>query len=279
MAYINPPENTESLKTFKKRLYGVLHAMTTVECRPPDLRVTQEHPSIPWEKVWRNLHHASISERLKSTWYIVIHEIVPTNERLAAIRLADTDRCTLCGKLDSLSRRITECGEGHIIWNWTRARIAALLRMDPRQIPAEWTLRPTFHFWPPQKHAAMIWIIAHQVAYRMQTQKRLSLLDFTDFLRRTRWKAYNQTARRHTAGNYLDVLKGPIPQVGKYNTNAESRRKHPQRRQTGGRGHHPLAPRQRKETKRSHLLRHERESRTTDLKTPRTQKQEPSKHM
>jgi hypothetical protein len=30
-AYIKPPENIESLKTFKKRLYRVLYAIATVE--------------------------------------------------------------------------------------------------------------------------------------------------------------------------------------------------------------------------------------------------------
>jgi len=47
MAYIKPPENTESLKTFNKRLYGLLHAMTTFEHTPPDLLVIQKHSSIP----------------------------------------------------------------------------------------------------------------------------------------------------------------------------------------------------------------------------------------
>jgi hypothetical protein len=127
-------------------VYGMLHAMATVESGTPGLLVTPKHPSIPWERVWSNLHHASISERLKSTWYTVIHEIVPTNERMAAINLADRDRFTLCAKLVSLPHRITECGERPIIWNWTRAGVAAEFRMDPRHMPEEWTMRSNFHF-------------------------------------------------------------------------------------------------------------------------------------
>ena len=91
----------------------------------------------------------------------MIHNIIPRKERLAAIHLADTDRCTVCGKRDSLSHRITEWGEGPIIWNWTRARITTMLRTDPCHIPAEWKIRRTYHFWPPQKYAAFVWIIAH----------------------------------------------------------------------------------------------------------------------
>ena len=167
-------------------------------------------------------------------------------------------------------------------------------------------MRQTFHFRPPQKHAAVVWIIADLVAYRMQTQKGLSLLDYTDFLRRARWKAYKQPddtqqAITWTVFNPLNAelnptchllallgdhhihhvsrirVKGPPP-VGKHNTNTESRRKHPKRRQTGGENN-PSPLRQQKGTKRSHLLHHAKNSRTTDLKVPRTQKQEPNKHV
>jgi hypothetical protein len=50
------------------------------------MRIALKHPCIPWALVGTNLHKACVSETLKSTWYAVIHEIVPTNERLATIR-------------------------------------------------------------------------------------------------------------------------------------------------------------------------------------------------
>jgi len=45
-------------------------------------------------------------------WYIVIHDIVPTNERLHAIRLVESDRCRHCGRRDTLVHGLTECNEG-----------------------------------------------------------------------------------------------------------------------------------------------------------------------
>jgi len=35
----------------------------------------------------KNLLTASVSEEIASIWYIVMHDIVPTNERLHVIRL------------------------------------------------------------------------------------------------------------------------------------------------------------------------------------------------
>ena len=59
---------------------------------------------------------------------------------------------------------------------------------------------------PPQRQAAIIWIVAHLVAYRLQTHRRLSLNDYMDFLQRARWKEYHQAPKTPTVGRYLDVL-------------------------------------------------------------------------
>jgi len=69
----------------------------------------------------------------------------------------------------------------------------------------EWTLRPDFQIRLPQKQKAVIWILAHLVAYRLQSQRRLSLLDYMDFLRRVRWRLYNGTQCPKT-GKYLAIL-------------------------------------------------------------------------
>jgi hypothetical protein len=72
--------------------------------------------------------------------------------------------------------------------------------------PGEWNLRPTFHHWPPPEQAAIIWIVAHLVAYRLQTQLRLSLDDYMDLLKRARWKEYHRATKTPAVGRYLDVL-------------------------------------------------------------------------
>lgn len=49
-----------------------------------------------------NLHAAWIPDEAKSTWYTVIHEIIPTNERLHTIRLVvSTATATSRNKIDS----------------------------------------------------------------------------------------------------------------------------------------------------------------------------------
>jgi hypothetical protein len=143
------------------------------------------------------------SWRVKANWFRVIHDILPTNWRLHTIRLTDSALCSTCGQRDTLMHS----AEGLEIWEWTRKRIFWILRMDPVWIPYEWTLRPHFHIWPPRRHRAVLWIIAHTVWYRVQESRTPSAHEYLDFLRRARWKAYQDTGRVKNVGNYLAILE------------------------------------------------------------------------
>jgi len=206
MAYIAPPGITKRSGHLNCGSTILLHTMAAATRESREMRITQIHPDTQWTQMWKNLHTAWISEEIKSMWYITVHEIVPTNDRLHAIRLVESDRCRHCERRDTLVHGLTECNEGTAIWLWTRERIAQMLRKDPRRIPAEWCLRPHFQFWPPQRYKAILWLLAHLVLYRMQQQRHLSLLDYIDFLRRARWKSYRAASRMQQVGNYLSIL-------------------------------------------------------------------------
>jgi len=95
-------------------------AAATRESR--EMRIKQLHPDTQLMQVWKNLHTAWVSEEIASMWYIVVHDIVPTNQRLNVIRLVDSDRCKHCGRRDTLVHRLTECNGGTAFWLWTIRR-------------------------------------------------------------------------------------------------------------------------------------------------------------
>jgi hypothetical protein len=206
MAYCPPLAPDETSKHLKRRIYNALHILTTNASPPTEMRIVKKFPSTAWNQVWKNLHGCPVSDEIKSTWYKALHELVPTNDRLSAINLIDTAVCSACGRPDSLQHKITECGEGPVIWTWTKKLLAYILRVDHRQIPQSWTTRPDFRHWPPQRQSAVLWIMAHLVQYRLLTQRRLSLQDYADFMRRSRWKLYQHTRRPRPTGRYLDAI-------------------------------------------------------------------------
>ena len=82
MAYITTPEQDESPRCFRQRIYAALHSMALalkgVGLR--DVRVMTQHPTTAWSKVWGNLHAVWSSEELKAAWFRVIHDLIPTND-------------------------------------------------------------------------------------------------------------------------------------------------------------------------------------------------------
>jgi hypothetical protein len=121
-------------------------------------------------------------------WYTLIHDIIPTRDRLYSIDLATDNLCMKCKVQDTLMHRLIECGEGTRQWMWSKTRLALMLRVDPYYIPDYWLLRPHFQVWPPQKHKAVLWLLVRFVEFRCQPGKTLTLQDFYDFLQRSKKK-------------------------------------------------------------------------------------------
>jgi hypothetical protein len=118
-------------------------------------------------------------------------------------RRTDADSAT---KKTHYNTDLIECGEGERLWGWTRRKMEEILRMDPRYIPSEWILRPHFSLWPPQRHCAVLWLVAQLVLYRGQQKQELTQHDYMYFIRRKKWKIYQQKTRRERVGNYLSVI-------------------------------------------------------------------------
>ena len=125
-----------------------MRTLLHVEIGPRVMHIARLWPSTDWESVWKNLQTTPVTEEIKSIWYRVIHDIISTNEQLHKIRLAAFDRCKHYDKQDTLEHRLTECGDGTEMWEWTRQLLALMLRSEPRRITTEWFLRPQLKLWP-----------------------------------------------------------------------------------------------------------------------------------
>ena len=171
-----------------------------------EMRITNLLPQTAWPIVGKNLGEAPVPGATKAAWYNVIHDILPTNVRLFRIRMVPTDACRKCDRTDTLSHRLIECGEEEQIWTWTKQRLAWILRTVPERIPSDWLLRPHFTLWPPRRRRAVSWVLANLVIFRTQQQLELTLQDFIDFMKQSKWKMYQSHKREVSVGNCLSVI-------------------------------------------------------------------------
>ena len=166
------------------------------EAQTIGMRIERLWPDTDWVSVWKNLWTAPRPESIIASWYRIIHDIIPTQEILHKI-IAPTDLCSACSEKDTLRHHILECGAGRHQWAWTRQRVALMLRTEPRWVLEERLFRPHFKLWPPKRHRAVLWVLAHLVAFRSQQARNLTLQDYLDFLRRSKWKLYQERNRKH----------------------------------------------------------------------------------
>jgi hypothetical protein len=167
------------------------------------MRIEIKWPDTDWDRVWRNLWMAPITGNKRATWYKIIHDIIPTNERLHKIRIAPNDKCRLCGEIDTLLHRLTICGG--LQWEWTKVRIAAMRRLDPKWIEADWLLRPQFHLWPPKRDRAILWTLETYMTFRLSYGKG-TFGEFKDYIKGNLWLLYQRKDRLQLVGNYLRIF-------------------------------------------------------------------------
>ena len=84
--------------------------------------------------------------------------------------------------------------------------------LDTTDNPEADTLRlasgSSFHTVPPpqRRRRAVLWVLANLVILRTQQQRELTVQDFIDFKKRTKWKLYQSHKREASVGNYLSVV-------------------------------------------------------------------------
>jgi exonuclease III len=104
MAYILPYNASDTRKTFKRRIYEVLNNMDRAKYGIQEPRIVRNNPGMPWRRICTNLRYPVVPEMVKSAWIAAIHDIVPTNDRLASIHLANPPPALGVEKLTSFNR-------------------------------------------------------------------------------------------------------------------------------------------------------------------------------
>ena len=77
---------------------------------------------------------------------------------------------------------------------------------NPGADTSDWLLRPHLTLRPPRRRRAVLWVLANLVIFRTQQQRELTLQDFIDFMKRSKWKLYQSHKRVVSVGNYLSVI-------------------------------------------------------------------------
>ena len=149
--------NMTDIKLKCQVLYKVKNGLTTNSVKgeyqkqldekaTPTIRVISQNPNILWNNIWKNILSPQLPAKVRSTWYTVVHDIIPCNERLAKIHLVATDKCKRClTQVDSIQHRLTQCVISKQIWRTLAVQLAYLLPRQTSIIVPSLLLYPQHH--------------------------------------------------------------------------------------------------------------------------------------
>jgi hypothetical protein len=103
--------NEESWRTFQQSVYTILIRLTRQGNEEPKMCTVTFKQEIPVSVIWKNICRAILLAEIRSTWYVVIHRILPMEERLYRIHLSDTDECRRCDAQNTPLHHLTQCGD------------------------------------------------------------------------------------------------------------------------------------------------------------------------
>lgn len=167
--------------------------------------VELKYNNVTWSIVWKNISLKIHSSEVLSSWYTVINNVVPTNEKLNRIGLSDTPNCIKCGLIDTLKHRFT-CS-GHLLnWKWVRKRLAFLTRSSENNFTTDILLWPDTAFYPQTKNNTVMWLLGHYVNYIINHKGDDNTIDFQDYMVTAYWHRKQIPNMKRDFGNMLKII-------------------------------------------------------------------------
>jgi hypothetical protein len=132
-----PQHVVESENAYKRHVYDTLSVIEGKKHVSRHIQIMNMFPSINWHVMLGNLSQAVGSDAVRFVWYVVVHDLVPTNVKLHSIYVITTDSCLNFGATYALTHSLSECGATADICTWTSARLHMVHCTTPQLISQE----------------------------------------------------------------------------------------------------------------------------------------------
>jgi hypothetical protein len=137
------------------------------------MRIVMRYPTLKWDQVWINLHTTLASDNIKTTWFIVINVILPTNEHLHWINLTETrDLKCAVSRIRDYNAWLNVKGEK--ILGRDKNEAGTDPAYEPGSHRARLGFEATVYCMVSQRHGAVLWALAHMMWFLMRERPTLS---------------------------------------------------------------------------------------------------------
>ena len=93
----------------------------------PPPKVIYKYENMPWEEIWGRLNKPVLSSHERDVMFILIHNIIPTRERLFRLNQCRSDQCDKGDGVEDVEHLFTGCVRTQVAWAWCRRKIMHLM--------------------------------------------------------------------------------------------------------------------------------------------------------
>ena len=84
-------------------------------------------PGRVWESVWININYSMLRVKEREFLFLLVHNILPTRERLFWMSMVESEICVCGGGLESLEHIFFTCVKSQSAWSWMRRNMETMV--------------------------------------------------------------------------------------------------------------------------------------------------------
>ena len=128
----------------------------------PPPKAVYKH-DVPWEKVWERINHPVLEVKQREMMFLVVHNILPTRERLLRLNQVDSDQCEERDGMEDVVHLFCTCRRSQVAWSWMRRKI--INRYPELQVLSDFELLHLLTLDHSDDPLDLIWLVANFVEY------------------------------------------------------------------------------------------------------------------
>lgn len=136
----------------------------------PPVRVELQHPTCDWPTIWANISSKAVPAATRTAWFKLVHDLVPTAERLHRHGLASSPLCQRCKQTDTLIHRLVQCA-GRQQWDLCAKQVAYLAKVGEARVTPDLLLRPDIQGTSVEHHEKILRLLS-TTATNLETEWR-----------------------------------------------------------------------------------------------------------
>ena len=118
---------------------------------------------VPWEKVWERINHPVLEVKQREMMFLLVHNILPTRERLLRLNQVDSDQCEERDGTEDVVHLFCTCRRSQVAWSWMRRKI--LNRYPELQVLSDFEMLHLLTLDHSDNPLDLIWLVTNFVEY------------------------------------------------------------------------------------------------------------------